>query len=339
MMYAQGKIAAYLIREMDYKKEGLPKYGFYGEGELGEIALTEENAVAIASEKAKVTARSGLGRRTMTYVIPLLESYDSNEFYSYRPEKGNLIFGEPIAMIDSDTLKDVGEKFVIILYGESRGYHDAKATGWGRYAEAKYEYPAGFYTGKTTIGKKGFPIPSTTRELSEAKTYESLDSASSEKKFGWEDDVWGDLVGAEFTVQTKNDESKDWLDRRFPLPRKGFTQKTRLIVYQKYDGHCAYCGRKIPLTSMQVDHLASYMENKGTNDLSNLMPACPDCNRVKGSSTLEGFRKLLIDEPRVLETSQNYDAYKMSKAYGLIKRVYKTVVFYFETHGENKQGD
>ena len=69
------------------------------------------------------------------------------------------------------------------------------------------------------------------------------------------------------------------------------------------------------------------------------MPACPDCNRVKGSSTLEGFRKLLIDEPRVLETSQNYDAYKMSKAYGLIKRVYKTVVFYFETHGENKQGD
>lgn len=32
------------------------------------------------------------------------------------------------------------------------------------------------------------------------------------------------------------------------------SKKTRLAVYEKYDGHCAYCGREIRYEDMQVDH-------------------------------------------------------------------------------------
>ena len=31
----------------------------------------------------------------------------------------------------------------------------------------------------------------------------------------------------------------------------------RTKVYQKYSGHCAYCGKNIEITEMQVDHMKS----------------------------------------------------------------------------------
>lgn len=31
-------------------------------------------------------------------------------------------------------------------------------------------------------------------------------------------------------------------------------KRLRELVYQKFDGHCAYCGKKIELKDMQVDH-------------------------------------------------------------------------------------
>ena len=32
-------------------------------------------------------------------------------------------------------------------------------------------------------------------------------------------------------------------------------KEERKIVYDKYNGHCAYCGKKIDYKEMQVDHL------------------------------------------------------------------------------------
>ena len=61
-----------------------------------------------------------------------------------------------------------------------------------------------------------------------------------------------------------------------------FGKKTRESVYAKYDGHCAYCGRSIDIRDMQVDHFlplrAWGIEEAGTDDISNLMPACRMCN-------------------------------------------------------------
>ena len=37
--------------------------------------------------------------------------------------------------------------------------------------------------------------------------------------------------------------------------RKPISKAMRQKVYDKYDGHCAYCGRKIKMREMQVDHI------------------------------------------------------------------------------------
>ena len=60
------------------------------------------------------------------------------------------------------------------------------------------------------------------------------------------------------------------------------SKKMRETVWQKYGGRCAYCGRKIKLCDMQVDHFIpknGYFA-QGTDDLSNLMPSCRMCNHI-----------------------------------------------------------
>lgn len=86
-------------------------------------------------------------------------------------------------------------------------------------------------------------------------------------------------------------------------------------IYNKYNGHCAYCGTHITLSEMQVDHLQPKWHNlsdedcerkgidRGTDDESNLMPACRACNYYKHTSTLDGFRvRLTVLQSNVMES-------------------------------------
>lgn len=63
------------------------------------------------------------------------------------------------------------------------------------------------------------------------------------------------------------------------------SKKTRVAVYKKFDGHCAYCGRHIAYNDMQVDHFkpqrAWNPEDSGTDDIENLMPSCRMCNHLQ----------------------------------------------------------
>lgn len=60
---------------------------------------------------------------------------------------------------------------------------------------------------------------------------------------------------------------------------------------------CAYCGRKIPVRKMVVDHVTpvalakrskriqnKFMEKEGINSVRNLVPSCRKCNEKKGTS-------------------------------------------------------
>lgn len=95
------------------------------------------------------------------------------------------------------------------------------------------------------------------------------------------------------------------------------TKKNREFIYNKYNGHCAYCGKTIEYKDMQVDHLIpkrAYDLKKGEkpyrkkykniedamdivqeNDIENLMPSCRRCNHYKRANTLSTFRKYLLD--------------------------------------------
>lgn len=105
------------------------------------------------------------------------------------------------------------------------------------------------------------------------------------------------------------------------------SKKMRQVVYDKFGGRCAYCGREIAYKDMQIDHIhPQYLG--GCNDMENLYPSCRMCNFRKGTSSIENFRKEIEWQAEgVCKTFQG----RMSLAYGLIERVNKPIVFYFET--------
>lgn len=134
-------------------------------------------------------------------------------------------------------------------------------------------------------------------------------------------------------------------------------KRIRELVYSKYDGHCAYCGKKIAMKDMQVDHLYSkylyscykdkiedlrlhperYTEYErehakgfpdNIDDLDNLMPACRSCNFRKGEMQLDMFREELRKQAAT-EMQKRFQA-RQSVDYGLIEWHDHEITFYFE---------
>lgn len=104
------------------------------------------------------------------------------------------------------------------------------------------------------------------------------------------------------------------------------TKAKRLEVYNKHQGHCAYCGKAIQYTDMQVDHVQAKC-NGGTDTIDNLMPSCRSCNHYKRSSGIETFRKML---KTLHERTQKIYINKVAEDYGVIKVEPWDGKFYFE---------
>lgn len=119
-------------------------------------------------------------------------------------------------------------------------------------------------------------------------------------------------------------------------------KQLRELVYAKYDGHCAYCGRKIDMKDMQIDHLVPIFRGRhdeyintirGKDDVSNYMPACRSCNFRKDTYNIETFRKEIgLQAERLMATFQG----RMSSVYGLIQYTPHKIEFYFEKRGNKK---
>jgi 5-methylcytosine-specific restriction endonuclease McrA len=115
----------------------------------------------------------------------------------------------------------------------------------------------------------------------------------------------------------------------------------RQLVYDKCDGHCAYCGVEITIKQMQVDHIEPHWHtlteqqakksgiNKGTHDISNLNPSCSRCNKWKSTWTLEQFRNVV--ETSLDRLERDTPNFRLAKDYGLLTIQKKPVIFYFET--------
>lgn len=116
---------------------------------------------------------------------------------------------------------------------------------------------------------------------------------------------------------------------------KTISKKTRIAVYNKYDGHCAYCGKKLDYKDMQVDHLIpkqreyfkKYSEDE-INCFENYMPSCRRCNHYKRAHSLETFRKMVEEIPKKL-LERNY-IYKVGVDFNLIEPNEHGIIFYFE---------
>ena len=116
---------------------------------------------------------------------------------------------------------------------------------------------------------------------------------------------------------------------------KTISKKTRVAVYEKYDGHCAYCGKEIEYKDMQLDHMIPRQRErfkKYTEEeiecFENYMPSCRRCNHYKRAHSLETFRQMIEEIPNKL-FRDNY-IYKVGLDYGLVSAHKQKVTFYFE---------
>lgn len=87
----------------------------------------------------------------------------------------------------------------------------------------------------------------------------------------------------------------------------GISKKTRQLVYDKFDGKCAYTGKPLG-NDWQVDHaIPKYMfpliegwdgvgvEDLKVDDFSNLLPALKIVNHYKRAKTINSFRAYLMN--------------------------------------------
>lgn len=82
--------------------------------------------------------------------------------------------------------------------------------------------------------------------------------------------------------------------KRVPIPKQ-----VRQKVYEKYNGHCAYCGCELDIKNMQVDHIdavyrAEVEGREASDSIDNFNPSCRMCNFYKGTAKIEEFRKKLL---------------------------------------------
>lgn len=123
---------------------------------------------------------------------------------------------------------------------------------------------------------------------------------------------------------------------------KTISKKVREAVYDKYQGHCAYCGKKLEYKDMQLDHMIPRQREhfkKYTEEeiecFENYMPSCRRCNHYKRAHSLETFREMIETIPQKL-IRDNY-IYKVGLDYNLIEEHPHKIEFYFENHEKPDQ--
>lgn len=116
----------------------------------------------------------------------------------------------------------------------------------------------------------------------------------------------------------------------------------RIQVYQKFDGHCAYCGKELEYKDMQVDHIKPLQrghvynkKNRGLDEMDNYNPSCRACNFRKRTLTIEQFRQEL--KRQCTGIIQRSFQVRQSMDYGLLEYHDKPIIFYFERF--NKEQD
>jgi len=111
--------------------------------------------------------------------------------------------------------------------------------------------------------------------------------------------------------------------------------KEKEAVYNKYNGHCAYCGKELGrLANLRVDHATpigkdssfGFLQSK-LNSIDNLMPACNHCNIYKGQLNIEDFRFKMF---RLHKVIKSIFAVKIAIDFGIITLPDWSGKFYFE---------
>ena len=84
-------------------------------------------------------------------------------------------------------------------------------------------------------------------------------------------------------IEQRIKKSKAELERRHRLGIRNSNAWTilRFKILKRDNFTCRYCGSKAPEVKLHVDHIIARY-NGGTDDISNLITACVECNYGKG---------------------------------------------------------
>lgn len=72
---------------------------------------------------------------------------------------------------------------------------------------------------------------------------------------------------------------------------------SRFNIYARDNNTCQYCGRRLPRTELNLDHVIPRSRG-GTSTWENVVCSCHICNRRKGGRTPEEAHMLLINRPQ-----------------------------------------
>lgn len=107
----------------------------------------------------------------------------------------------------------------------------------------------------------------------------------------------------------------------------------RKIIYDKYNGKCAYCGCDLDKGKWQVDHIISKYHHEyfkldwDIDRMENLNPSCRQCNFYKGESNIEQFReKMTTLHERLMKPF----IVRLAIKYGILEYKEWDNKFYFE---------
>lgn len=80
--------------------------------------------------------------------------------------------------------------------------------------------------------------------------------------------------------------------------RKRITEEEKRIVWQKTDGHCHFCGEQLVFEAKRgergrwnIDHIYPFARG-GTENMSNYLPICRVCNRLRWHFECKKIREL-----------------------------------------------
>ena len=92
--------------------------------------------------------------------------------------------------------------------------------------------------------------------------------------------------------------------------RKSISKKIRFEVFKRDSFKCQYCGRSAPDVVLEVDRIKPVAEG-GTNDITNLITSCFDCNRGKGARLLTDSEVLEKQRKQLEELNERRNQLKM----------------------------
>lgn len=122
------------------------------------------------------------------------------------------------------------------------------------------------------------------------------------------------------------------------MTKTRFTKEQRQAIHAKYGYRCAYCGKPITYSEMQVDHLIpQFLKGSAAHQhlveqidsFDNLMPSCRRCNHYKRGNSIETFRERI----RTIPSKLMRDSYifKVGCDYGMWNSQNPpSIKFYFE---------